>query len=64
MVVTYVMPEPSNPGVNSRDLLILSWDRYVKRWTTVFDGAKFPTPNGERYVARSGGNVPQRSVYQ
>ena len=40
VVVTYVNEQPSKSELTSRDLLILTWDRFAKRWVTVFDAAK------------------------
>ena len=40
VVVTYEGAQPNSQGSTSRDLIILSWDHFAKRWVTVFDGAK------------------------
>jgi hypothetical protein len=46
VVVTYEGAQPNSQGASSRDLIILSWDHFAKRWVTVFDGAKVEAPGG------------------
>lgn len=41
-VVTYVSQQPNSQGFTYRDLLVLSWDHFAKRWVSVFDGATAP----------------------
>jgi hypothetical protein len=46
VVVTYERALPNSQGSHSRDLIILSWDHFAKRWVTVFDGARMEAPGG------------------
>lgn len=43
-VVTYVSQQSSSAGFTNRDLLILSWDHYARRWVDVFDASKVQAP--------------------
>jgi hypothetical protein len=56
VVVTYEGAQPNSQGSTSRDLIILSWDHFAKRWVVVFDGAKTVPPNG------SSTNLAQNAV--
>jgi hypothetical protein len=40
VVVTYAQPSPTSPDGTARDLLLLAWDKFAKRWIDVFDAAK------------------------
>jgi len=44
VVITYVSEQQGSSGLTSRDLVILSWDQYAKRWVNVFDGSKAQSP--------------------
>ena len=43
-VVAYQGGQPTSGGYPSRDLIILSWDHFAKRWVVVWDGAKTQSP--------------------
>ena len=44
VAVTYISQQQSSSGFTYRDLLILSWDHYARRWVDVFDGSKVQAP--------------------
>jgi PDZ domain len=52
VVVDFQSAEPNAQGKTPEDLIILSWDRFAKRWVTVWDGAKVQSPNA---TSTSGG---------
>jgi hypothetical protein len=45
VVVAFESAQPNAQGRVPRDLMILSWDHFAKRWVTVWDGAKVQSPD-------------------
>ena len=50
-VVNFESAEPNAQGTTPRDLMILSWDHFAKRWVTVWNGAKSSRPMPPRQTA-------------
>ena len=44
VVVAFESAQTNAQGKQPQDLMILSWDRFAKRWVTVWDGAKVTSP--------------------
>lgn len=51
VVVTYDEPSSSAPNGTAKDLMLLAWDKFAKRWVAVFDAAKTPQPGSETYAS-------------
>ena len=45
-IVDFEKAQPNAQGETPKDLMILSWDHFAKRWVTVWDGAKVQSPDG------------------
>jgi len=58
-VVDFESAEPDAQGKTPVDLIILSWDRFAKRWVTVWDGAKVEAPDS----GPSSGGLAYDSVF-
>jgi hypothetical protein len=58
VVVQFQSAEPNAQGITPVDLMILSWDHFAKRWVTVWDGAKVPSPD----ATSSSGGLAQNAV--
>ena len=57
-VIAYQGGQPTSQGYPSRDLIILSWDHFAKRWVVVWDGAKTRSPQS----SSSTGGLAQNAV--
>ena len=44
-VVDFESAQPDAQGKTPRDLIILNWDHFAKRWVTIWDGAKTQAPD-------------------
>jgi PDZ domain len=53
VVITYEPASTNSSGSSSRDLIILSWDHFAKRWVSVFDGAKILAPGSSGSLAQN-----------
>jgi len=42
LVVAYQSAQTNADGFTTRDLIVLTWDHFAKRWVVVWDGAKTP----------------------
>jgi hypothetical protein len=57
-VVDFESAQPNAQGETRRDLVILSWDHFAKRWVTVWDGAKVQSPD----ATSTSGGLAQNAV--
>lgn len=58
VVVTYTSQDQATSGFTYRDLIILSWDQFPKRWVNVFDGSKVPAPAARALSDQSNAVLP------
>jgi hypothetical protein len=58
VVVDFESAQANAEGKTLRDLMILNWDHFAKRWVTIWDGAKVQSPN----ATSTSGGLAQNAV--